>query len=129
MHLRLGITIEKYWREKMTKIDIVVKALEDVNAFDIMVFDTENKSPFFDYFVISSVTSERQLQASISHINEDLAKEGHAHPVVEGRNSKSWVLIDCKDIIVNIFTREEREYYNIEKMMVGIEQVNLDKVK
>ncbi|MCK5388089.1 MAG: ribosome silencing factor [Candidatus Izimaplasma sp.] len=110
----------------MTKIEIIVNALEDINAFDIIVFDTRTKSPFFDYFVISSVTSDRQLQAAISHINQDLAENKLPHPVVEGRNSKSWVLIDCKDIIVNIFTREEREYYNIEKMMVGIDQLDLD---
>jgi len=109
----------------MTKIEIIVNALEDINAFDILVFDTKTKSPFFDYFVISSVTSNRQLQAAISHINQDLAKNEFSHPVVEGRNSKSWVLIDCKDIIINIFTREEREYYNLEKMMVGMDQLDL----
>jgi ribosome-associated protein len=113
----------------MTKIEIIVNALEDINAFDILVFDTQKKSPFFDYFVISSVTSDRQLQAAITHINQDLAENNFPHPVVEGRNSKSWVLIDCKDIIVNIFTREEREYYNIEKMMVGIEQLDIEKDK
>jgi len=113
----------------MTKIEIIVNALEDINAFDILVFDTQTKSPFFDYFIISSVTSDRQLQAAISHINQDLTENKLPHPVVEGRNSKSWVLIDCKDIIVNIFTREEREYYNIEKMMVGIEQLDIEKDK
>ncbi len=113
----------------MTKIEIIVNALEDINAFDILVFDTQKKSPFFDYFVISSVTSDRQLQAAITHINQDLAENNFPHPVVEGRNSKSWILIDCKDIIVNIFTREEREYYNIEKMMVGIEQLDIEKDK
>ena len=111
----------------MTKIEIIVSALEDINASDILVFDTRDKSPFFDYFVVSSATSDRQLQAAITHINQDLAKNDFPHPVIEGKNSKSWVLIDCKDIIVNIFTREEREYYNIEKMMVGIEQLDLVK--
>ena len=111
----------------MTKIEIIVNALEDINASDILVFDTRDKSPFFDYFVVSSATSDRQLQAAITHINQDLAKNDFPHPVIEGKNSKSWVLIDCKDIIVNIFTREEREYYNIEKMMVGIEQLDLVK--
>jgi len=110
----------------MTKIEIIVAALEDINASDILVFDTRGKSPFFDYFAVSSVTSDRQLQAAISHINKDLADNDFPHPVVEGKNSKSWVLIDCKDIIVNIFTREEREHYNIEKMMVGIEQLELE---
>ena len=113
----------------MTKIEIIVNALEDINAFDIIVFDTRTKSPFFDYFVISSVTSDRQLQAAISHINQDLAENKLPHPVVEGRNSKSWVLIDCKDIIVNIFTREERDFYNIERMFVGTEQLEVNKEK
>jgi len=111
----------------MTKIEIIVNALKDINAVDILTFDTTTKSPFFDYFVISSVTSDRQLQAAISHINQDLGDNDYDHPVVEGRNSKSWVLIDCKDIIVNIFTREEREYYNLEKMMVEFEQLDLEK--
>ncbi len=110
----------------MTKIEVIVKALEDINAFDVIVFDTQEKSPFFDYFVISSVSSNRQLQAAISHINQDLAENKFPHPVVEGRNSKAWVLVDCKDIIINIFTREEREYYNLEKMMVGVEQLALN---
>jgi len=113
----------------MTKIEIVVNALEDINASDILVFDTRGKSPFFDYFVISSVTSDRQLQAAVTHINQDLAKNDYPHPTVEGKNSKSWVLVDCKDIIVNIFTRDEREYYNIEKMMVGIDQLEINKEK
>lgn len=113
----------------MTKIEIVVNALEDINASDILVFDTRGKSPFFDYFVISTVTSDRQLQAAISHVNQDLAESHHPHPNIEGKNSKSWVLIDCKDIIVNIFTRDEREYYNLEKMMVGIEQLDINKEK
>lgn len=113
----------------MTKIEIIINALEDVNASDILVFDTRGKSPFFDYFIISSATSERQLQAAINHINQDLVKNDFPHPVVEGKNSKIWVLIDCKDIIVNIFTREEREYYNIEKMMVGIDQLEIIKEK
>ncbi|MCK5761267.1 MAG: ribosome silencing factor [Candidatus Izimaplasma sp.] len=113
----------------MTKIEIIVNALKDINASDIIVFDTENKSPFFDYFVVSSITSDRQLQAAISHVNQDLAKNDFPHPVIEGRNSKSWVLIDCKDIIINIFTREERDYYNIEKMMVGVEQIEVLKSK
>ncbi len=111
----------------MTKIEIVVNALKDISASDILVFDTTGKSPFFDYFVISSATSDRQLQAAINHINQDLAENGYPHPVIEGKNSKSWILIDCKDIIVNVFTRDEREFYNIEKMMVGVEQLNIEK--
>ena len=113
----------------MTKIEVITNALEDINAFDIIIFDTRNKSPFFDYFVISSASSDRQLQAAINHINQDLAKNGYDHPVVEGKGSKSWVLIDCKDVIVNIFTREERDFYNIERVFAGTEQLEVKKEK
>lgn len=113
----------------MTKIQLVINALEDINAFDIVVYDMRNISPFFDYFVISSANSDRQLQAAITHIGNDLAKGKFAHPKVEGKDSKSWVLIDANDIVVNVFTKEEREYYNLEKMWAGIETLDIEKLK
>lgn len=109
----------------MTKIELIINALEDVNAKDIEVYDMREKSPFFDYLVIATASSNRQLQASIQHINDDLAKEQFPHPRVEGKNSNSWVLIDAKDIIVNVFTKEEREFYDIEKMLVEIKKLTV----
>lgn len=107
----------------MTKIEVIINALEDVNAKDIEVYDMREKSPFFDYLVIATATSNRQLQASIQHINDDLAKAKYDHPRVEGKQSNSWVLIDAKDIIVNVFTKEEREFYDLEKMLVEIKKL------
>lgn len=109
----------------MTKIQVIVNALEDINTFDIIVYDMRGISPFFDYFIISSATSDRQLQAAITHISNDLAKENFEHPKVEGKNSKSWVLVDANDVIVNVFTKEEREYYNLEKMWAGIKTIDI----
>lgn len=113
----------------MDKLKIIINALEDINAFDIVVYDMRGISPFYDYFVISSANSERQLQASITHINDDLAVAKLPQPTIEGKTSKSWVLIDAKDIIVNVFTKEEREYYHIEKMFAGFEQIDLTTLK
>ncbi|AIO19506.1 Ribosomal silencing factor RsfS [Candidatus Izimaplasma bacterium HR1] len=113
----------------MKKIEVVVEALESVNLSDIEIYDMREKSPFFDYLVISSATSDRQLQAAISHITDDLAKHNFPHPRVEGKNSNSWVLIDTKDIVVNVFTKEEREYYDLEKMLVEIRKVEMNEIK
>lgn len=107
----------------MNKIDIIIHALEDVNAKDIEIYEMKDKSPFFDYLVISSVTSSRQLQAAIQHVTDDLAKAKHGHARVEGKNSNSWVLIDAKDIIINVFTPEERKFYDLEKMLVEIKKL------
>ena len=113
----------------MNKIEVIVQALEDINAKDIEIYDMRDKSPFFDYLVISSVTSNRQLQAAIQHINDDLAKHKFAHPRVEGKHSASWVLVDAKDIIVNIFTPEEREFYDLEKMLVEIRKISASELR
>ncbi len=109
----------------MKKIEVIIDALESVNLSDIEIYDMREKSPFYDYLIISSATSDRQLQASITHIQDDLAKNNFSHPRVEGKNSNSWVLIDAKDIVVNVFTKEERAYYNLEKMLLEIRKVEL----
>jgi len=107
----------------VNKIEVIIQALEDVNAKDIEIYDMREKSPFFDFLVISSVTSNRGLKAAVEHLTDDLAKHQFSHPRVEGKHSNSWVLVDAKDIIVNIFTPEEREFYDIEKMLVEIKRI------
>lgn len=109
----------------MEKINLVINALEDVKAFDIVIYDMREKSPFFDYFIISSATSQRQLQAAVRHITDDLTINKFPSPSIEGKNSNSWILIDCKDIIVNVFTKEEREYYDLEKMLTQIKELDI----
>ncbi len=113
----------------MKKIEVVMNALEDVKLSDIEIYDMREKSPFFDYLIISSASSDRQLQAAINHIQKDLDENDYPMARVEGKNSNSWILIDAKDIIINVFTKEEREYYNLEKMLVEINKVELKEVK
>lgn len=113
----------------MEKIKLILDALESVNLSDIVVYDMREKSPFFDYLTIASATSDRQLNATISHIQKGLQEHGYKPANVEGKNSNSWILADCSDIIVNIFTKDEREYYSLEKMLVEIDEMELDKIR
>jgi len=110
----------------MEKLTLIINALEDVNAFDITAYDTTKVSPFYDYLVIASVSSARGLQASVRHMTDDLSKEGYHDVRVEGKDSDSWVLFDTKDVIVNVFTKEERLYYNIEKVLAGVPKVTIE---
>jgi ribosome-associated protein len=107
----------------MTKIETIVDALESVKLQNIEIYDMREKSPFYDYLVISSATNSRQLTACIPHVQKGLVEQGFGHAKVEGKDSNSWILIDCKDIIVNVFTEEERAYYNLEKMLIEIEKI------
>lgn len=113
----------------MDKLKLVIDALESVNLKDIVVYDMREKSPFFDFLIISSATSDRQLNAAVSHIQKDLSDNGHEVANVEGKNSNSWILVDCKDIVVNVFTKEEREFYNLEKMLAEIDELNLEDLR
>jgi ribosome-associated protein len=113
----------------MDKLQTIIDALDGVNLFDISVFDMRQKSPFFDYIVIASASSERQLNASISHVQNALAEQGYQAANVEGKNSKAWILIDAKDIVINVFTKEERLFYNLEKMLADIDTIDLETLR
>ena len=73
------------------------------------------KSSFADYLVIASGNSERQVNTLVDEVEEQFAKEGLLVKSIEGKNS-GWILMDFGDVIVNIFTKEMREKYNIEKV-------------
>ena len=92
------------------------KTLSDKKAQDIVIIDIQGKATFADYFVIASGGSERQVNALVDDVEDAFAKEGLFVKSIEGKQNSGWVLMDFGDIIVNVFTKEQREKYNIEKV-------------
>ena len=106
----------------MTNKDYAVlagKTLSAKKAQDIVIIDIQEKASFADYFVICSGTSERQIHTLVEEVEEAFAKEGLLVKSVEGKQSSGWILMDFGDIIVNLFTKEMREKYSIEKIWGG----------
>lgn len=101
------------------KIKAIVEVLEQVKATDIKIFDYENKSPFFDYVIVATAT-DRQGNAAVGYLKKEEIVELKN---VEGRGNTGWVLIDLGDIIVHIFTDEQRKYYNFDERLLGIKQI------
>ncbi|MBQ3254069.1 MAG: ribosome silencing factor [Acholeplasmatales bacterium] len=99
----------------MTLEEIIIDCLAKVKAKDVLVYDTKERSPFYDQMILCSVDSERQATAAISYVRDEVAKNGHSIRNIEGQNT-SWVLIDLHSVIVSIFTKEEREHFAIEKI-------------
>ena len=95
---------------------LAAKTLDNKKAIDIVVIDIAEKSSFADYMVIASGGSERQVQALVDDVEDAFAKEELLVKSIEGRQNSGWVLMDFGDVIVNIFTRDTREKYNIEKV-------------
>ena len=95
---------------------LAAKTLSDKKAQDVVIIDIQEKAAFADYFVICSGTSERQINSLIDDVEDAFAKEGLFAESIEGKNGSGWVLMDFGDVIVNLFTREMREKYSIEKV-------------
>lgn len=102
------------------KLKIITNTLEDIKVKDLKVFDFEQSSPFYEYFVIATV-NERQGNAAINHLKQNLKSDDIKH--IEGKGN-SWVLIDCGDIIVHLFTEELRQYYGFDKRLMDVKVVS-----
>ena len=91
-------------------------ALEDKKGEDTCVIDISHVSVLADYFVISNGNSDSQVRALVDNVEEKMPKAGFTQKQGEGRNGGSWVLLDYGDIIVHVFDRENREFYNLERI-------------
>lgn len=93
----------------------IINAINDKKGEDITVIDVSNSSPICENFIITSASNERQLLAIANSIDEELAKNGYEIKKIEGKGSK-WLIVDVGTVIIHIFTKEERENYNLEKL-------------
>ncbi len=100
--------------EKMTQLTIA--ALEDKKAEDIHIIDIREISVLADYFIIANGSNARQVQALTDHVEETLGRAGYPFRQIEGYDSANWILMDYGDIIVHIFDRENRLFYDLERI-------------
>ena len=95
-------------------LKVIIDALQDKKAEDIRVIDISNVSVIADYFVIASGSNTNQIQAMVDNVEEEMFKAGFDDPKVEGYNTASWILLDYKDVIVHVFSEDDRAFYNNE---------------
>jgi ribosome-associated protein len=93
-------------------LNIAVTATEDKKAEDIVSLNMQGISDMTDYFVVCHGNNERQVQSIARAVKEKV----HEVKRMEGYQSARWVLIDLADVVVHIFHKDERNYYNIEKL-------------
>lgn len=103
----------------METLDIVKKAvaaLEDKKAEDVTVIDITDVSSVADYFIIANGSNQNQLTAMQDAVDEALYKEGLQVKQVEGNRQSTWILMDYQDIIVHLFSKEDRLFYDLERI-------------
>ena len=108
----------------MLKLKTVMEAIEKIKATNIKIYDLQGVSPFADFSIVATVDVARQGSACVDYL-ADFAKEGLIRiKNVEGKDT-TWILIDLYDIIVHLFTREERVNYDLDSLYMDIPQINL----
>ena len=115
-------------REILTSTEIlnfVVKAISDRHGEDTEAYDMRGISILSDYYVVTSAGSNRQLHAIANAIIEEAHQNEYSDYRIEGTRDSNWLLIDLKDVVVNIFTKDAREFYNLEKLWMDGKPVEL----
>ena len=95
---------------------IAVMALEDRKAEDIRVINIETVSVIADYFIIATGTNANQIKAMADEVEEKLGRAGFMLKQKEGYEHANWVLLDFGDVIVHIFDKENRFFYDLERI-------------
>lgn len=91
-------------------------ALDEKKAEDITVLEIGDISIIADYFIIANGTNSSQVQALVDNVQEVLGKNGYNAKRVEGVRSTNWVLIDYGDVVVHVFSKEDRLFYDLERI-------------
>lgn len=108
------------------RVNIITEASLDKKAFDIKVLDIRELTTVADYFIIASGNSTIQTSTIADEIEWKMEEAGYDLLSKEGKQSARWILLDFGDIIVHVFHKEDREFYNLEKLWIDAKVVNID---
>lgn len=103
-------------------------ALSEKKAEDIRIIEISEISPLADYFIIATGANANQIQAMVDAVDEALAKAGYQAKQIEGNRNSSWILMDYRDIIVHIFSKEDRLFYDLEKIWTDGKRMEMDEL-
>jgi ribosome-associated protein len=102
----------------LTALDLarsIVQALEARKGENILLLDISEIASFTDYFVLCTGTSDRMLDALAESTLESIHQQNRKHGRKQGQSREGWVVVDCGDVVVHLFSPDQRAYYNLEE--------------
>lgn len=102
--------------ESIKLTELILSALKERKAFDIVKINVEEKTSVADYFIVASARSSTQVKSLAEHIEEKVEKEGVNVIRREGIQDARWVVLDFGDVIVHLFNDETRLFYHLERL-------------
>ena len=112
---------------KMT--ELVIDALEEKKAEDITILDISEISVLADYFVIADGNNRNQVQAMADSVEEALGRAGYEPKQIEGYQTANWILMDYKDVIIHVFSKEDRGFYDLERIWRDGKPVTIEEIR
>lgn len=108
-------------------IDIAANTLNDKKALDISAIHIGELTVIAEYFILATATSNTHVKALADAVEEKLKKEGIMPDHIEGK-ATGWILMDYNGVVIHIFSRETREFYDLDRMWDDGEKIDLDKI-
>lgn len=109
-------------------VKTIVEALKDKKGEDIRVIDISGVTVIADYFVIANGSNTNQVQALVDNVEEQMYKAGYPDPKVEGYTTASWILLDYNNVIVHVFSKEDRLFYDLERIWRDGKELDVDSI-
>lgn len=107
--------------------EIVLKAISEKKGFDIKEYDTRSLTPFMDSMIVVSTTNIRQNNAIAQNIKNRLKENGFDGTIrIEGNADSKWLLIDLKEIVVQLFVKDERQVYQLDRLYRDVPVIEYD---
>ncbi|MFA9466086.1 MAG: ribosome silencing factor [Velocimicrobium sp.] len=103
-------------KKAMDMVKIAYEALDEKKGEDIRIIEIKDISIIADYLVIANGTNTSQVQALADGVENALSKQGYEPKAIEGIRNSSWILMDYNDIIVHVFSKEDRLFYDLERI-------------
>jgi len=97
-------------------VRIAYQAMDEHKGQEITVLDIHDVSVIADYFIIVSGENDRQVAALQDAVEDALGRAGYEHRSIEGAHTTSWILMDYNDVIIHIFNKEDRLFYDLERI-------------
>lgn len=104
----------------------IAKVIDSKKGNDIKILSVSSLTSFADYFVIATGTSTKHTIALADEVHKKMSEKNVFLNHKEGHNTGKWVLLDFMDIVVHTFTKEEREFYDLERIWKGAKYIELD---
>ena len=97
-------------------VKLAYKAMDDKKGQDIRILDISEITTLADYFIICSGTNVSQMDAIVDNIEETMGRAGYNARRTEGGRNSGWILMDYADVVVHVFSQDDRLFYDLERI-------------